>query len=50
MDNWKNNTIWFEQIPDNLKAYLNLKEVKFNDKQLGNIEYLTLWHHKSKLL
>lgn len=49
MDNWKNNTIWFEQIPDNLKAYLNLKEVKFNDKQLGNIEYLTLWHHKSKL-
>jgi hypothetical protein len=22
MDNWRNNTIWFEQIPDNLQAYL----------------------------
>jgi hypothetical protein len=49
MDNWRNNTIWFEQIPDNLQAYLNLKEVKFNEMQLENIEYLTLWYHKSKL-
>ncbi|MDC2866321.1 hypothetical protein [Bacillus sp. BP-3] len=46
MDNWRNNTIWFEQIPDNLQAYLNLKEDKFNEIQLENIEYLTLWHHK----
>lgn len=49
MDNWRNNTIWFEQIPDNLQADLNLKEDKFNEVQLENIEYLTLWHHKSKL-
>ncbi|MED4632846.1 hypothetical protein P9443_07945 [Peribacillus frigoritolerans] len=46
MDNWRNNTIWFEQIPDNLQSYINLKEDKFNEMQLENIEYLTLWHHK----
>ena len=50
MDNWRNNTIWFEQIPDNLQAYLNLKEDKFNEIQLENIEYLTLWHHKRNRL
>jgi len=49
MDNWRNNTIWFEQIPDNLKANLDLKEVKFNEMHFKNIEYLTLWYHKSKL-
>ena len=42
--------IWFEQIPDNLQAYLNLKEDKFNEMQLENIQYLTLWHHKKKKL
>jgi hypothetical protein len=50
MDNWRNNTIWFEQIPDNIQAYLNLKEDKFNEMQLKNIEYLTLWHHKKNKL
>ncbi|MDQ0227679.1 hypothetical protein [Metabacillus niabensis] len=50
MDNWRNNTIWFEQIPDNLQAHLNLKEDKFNEMQLENIEYLTHWHHKKNKL
>lgn len=50
MDNWRNNTIWFEQIPENLQAYLNLKEEKLNKIQLENIEYLTLWHHKKHKL
>ncbi|PWW20296.1 hypothetical protein DFO73_116111 [Cytobacillus oceanisediminis] len=50
MDNWRDNTIWFEQIPDNLQAYLNLKEDKFNEVELENIEYLTLWHHKKNKL
>jgi len=50
MDNWRNNTIWFEQIPDNLQADLNLKEDKFNEMQLENIKYLTLWHHKKSKL
>ncbi|WP_226529031.1 hypothetical protein [Metabacillus niabensis] len=46
MDNWRNNTIWFEQISNNLQANINLKEDKFNERQLENIQYLTLWHHK----
>ena len=50
MEKWRNNTIWFEQIPDNLQSYLNLKEDKFNEMQLENIEYLTLWHHKKNKL
>ncbi|QUG84542.1 hypothetical protein [Bacillus nitratireducens] len=48
MDNWRNNTIWFERIPENLQANVNLKEVKFSDIELKNIEYLTLWYHKNK--
>ncbi|PFE08904.1 hypothetical protein [Bacillus cereus] len=50
MDNWRNNTIWFEQIPDDLQACLNLKEDKFNEMQLENIEYLTFWYHKRNKL
>lgn len=50
MDNWRNNTIWFEQIPDNLQASLNLKEDKINEMQLENIEYLTIWYHKKNKL
>ncbi|MED3785813.1 hypothetical protein P4576_00915 [Peribacillus frigoritolerans] len=50
MDNWRNNTIWFEQIPDNLQSYLKLEEDKFNEMQLENMEYLTFWHHKKNKL
>lgn len=50
MDNWRNNTIWFEQIPDDLQACLNLKEDKFNEMLLENIEYLTFWYHKKNKL
>lgn len=49
MDNWKNNTIWFEDIPDELQYYLNLKEEKMASGTLSEVEYLTLWHYKSKL-
>lgn len=42
--------IWFEQIPDNLQANINLKEDKINEIQLENIQYLTLWHHKKNKL
>jgi Leucine-rich repeat (LRR) protein len=48
--NWRNNTIWFEQIPVQLQACLNLKEDKFNKTQLEDIQYLTLWHHKKNKL
>ncbi|MEW4307650.1 hypothetical protein Q0N12_13295 [Rossellomorea marisflavi] len=50
MDYWRNNTIWFEQIPDNIQADLDLKEDKLNEKQFENIKYLTLWHHKKNNL
>ncbi|WP_203340139.1 hypothetical protein [Planococcus beijingensis] len=49
MDNWKNNTIWFEDIPTELQGYINLKEEKMEIESLSEIEYLTLWHYKSKL-
>ncbi|GGB61502.1 hypothetical protein [Fictibacillus barbaricus] len=49
MENWRNNTIWFEQIPDDLQADLNLKKVKLNQSNLQGIEYLTLRHYKSKM-
>lgn len=48
MDNWKNNTIWFEDIPAALQCLLNFKEAKMESKSLSEIEYLTLWHYKSK--
>ncbi|KPB06249.1 hypothetical protein [Bacillus sp. CHD6a] len=50
MDNWRNMAIWFEQIPDNLQSHINLKKEKFNEIQLENIQYLTLWHHKKNKL
>ncbi|MBM7602616.1 hypothetical protein JOC75_000586 [Metabacillus crassostreae] len=50
MENWRNRAIWFEQIPDNLQASLNLKEDKFDGIQLDTIQYLTLWHHKKNKL
>jgi len=50
MDNWRNNAIWFEQIPDNLQATLNSKEDNLNEMQLENIEYLNLWHYKKNKL
>lgn len=50
MDNWRNMAIWFEQIPDDLQAYFNLKEDEFDTIQFENIQYLTLWHHKKSKL
>lgn len=50
MGNWRNNSILFEKIPDNLQADLNLKEDKINERKLENIEYLILWYHKKNKL
>lgn len=50
MDNWRNNTIWFGQIPDNLQANLDLNENKLSEFQIENIKYLTLWHYKQNKL
>lgn len=48
MDNWKNNTIWFEDIPAALQRDFDLKEEKLDVESFRDLEYLTLWHYKSK--
>lgn len=46
MDYWKNNTIRFDEMPNNLYLQLNLKEEKLKEDIVKDIEYLILWHHK----
>ena len=46
MDYWRNNTIWFDDIPNDLFLQLNLKEEKLKKDILKDIEYLILWHYK----
>jgi hypothetical protein len=46
MDYWRNNTIWFDEIPNNLCLQLDLKEEKLKESIAKDIEYLILWHHK----
>jgi hypothetical protein len=46
MEYWRNNTIWFDEIPDSRFLNLDLKEEKINTVALQNLEYLILWHHK----
>lgn len=50
MDYWRNNTIWFDEIPDNLYLHLDLKEDKLKEMIPQDIEYLILWHHKKSKL
>ncbi|UPO90166.1 hypothetical protein [Niallia sp. Man26] len=56
MDYWRNNTIWFDDVPDYLYADINLNNetvnkrelgsVKIEEIALGKIRYLTLWNYK----
>lgn len=48
MDIWKNNTIWFDQIPANEFANLNLQEAGWDSLSNKDLEYLVLWRHRSK--
>ncbi|MEY2196648.1 hypothetical protein AB7942_28630 [Neobacillus sp. BF23-41] len=50
MDYWRNNTIWFDEIPNNLFLQLNLKEEKLKEDIVKDIEYLILWHYKKSKL
>lgn len=50
MDNWRNNTIWFEEIPNSHFQQLNLKEDKLIEIKGKDIEYLILWNHKKSKL
>lgn len=50
MDFWRNNTIWFDEVPEQLFRYINLKEEKMKEITISDIEYLILWHHKQSNL
>ncbi|WP_368505022.1 hypothetical protein AB3N04_05070 [Alkalihalophilus sp. As8PL] len=50
MDNWKNNTIWIDEIPNDLYRDINLKEQLLADNVTNDLEYLTLWHYKQNKL
>lgn len=49
IDYLRNNTIWFDQIPEFLFFDQYLQEVKLNEMIIQDIEYLILRHYKSKL-
>lgn len=56
LDYWRNNTIWFDDVPDYLYADIDLNNetvnkrelgsAKIEEKELGKIKYLTLWNYK----
>ncbi|CAH1203849.1 hypothetical protein PAECIP111891_02447 [Paenibacillus allorhizoplanae] len=46
MDYWRNNTIWFDQLPKSLFHVIDLKEAKLKKVEKQDVEYLILWHHK----
>lgn len=50
MDFWRNNTIWFDEIPVQLFRHINLKEENMKETAFPDIEYLTLWHYKQSEL
>lgn len=52
MDYWRYNTMWFEEIPENLYSHINLKAEKLGLEGIKSqdIEYLVLWHHKKNKL
>ncbi|MNC26981.1 hypothetical protein D3C75_751340 [compost metagenome] len=46
---WRNNTIWFDEIPGQLFRQINLKEETISQAALIDIEYLILWHYKQSM-
>ncbi|PZD93131.1 hypothetical protein DNH61_24680 [Paenibacillus sambharensis] len=48
MEHWRQNTIWFEQIPNDQFIQLDLKKEKLTNHNIQDIEYLALWYHKNK--
>jgi hypothetical protein len=46
---WTYNTVWFDQIPQNKFMQFDWKEKASPDAALlSDVEYLIVWHHKSK--
>lgn len=48
MDNWKNNTIWFEDIPENDLLWLDYKKNKLDITKFSDKKYAVLWHYNTK--
>lgn len=48
MDNWKNNTIWFEDIPENDLLWLDYKKNKSDITKFLDKKYAVLWHYNTK--
>ncbi|MGE5416245.1 MAG: hypothetical protein ACM3UZ_05695 [Acidobacteriota bacterium] len=46
MNFWRNNTIWFDEVPEHLFCQIDLKEEKMKEFRNADIEYLILWHQK----
>lgn len=45
MDFWRNNTIWFDEVPRHLFRHIDLKEEKIKEITEHDLEYLVLWYH-----
>lgn len=50
MNLWRNNTIWFDEVPEHFFRNINLNENKITEISQTDIEYLILWHQKSSNL
>lgn len=50
MDFWRNSTIWFDEVPEHLYRWIDMKEGKVKELENSYIEYLILWHHKQNKL
>jgi len=50
VDFWRNNTIWFDEVPEHVYRWIDIKEDKMKEFENSYIEYLILWHHKQNKL
>ncbi|ULO08485.1 hypothetical protein H1230_06660 [Paenibacillus sp. 19GGS1-52] len=50
MDFWRNNTIWFDEVPIKLFRNIDLKDEKITEITHLDLEYLILWHYKHSKL
>jgi hypothetical protein len=48
MDNWKNNTIWFEDIPESDFLWLDYKKNKLDITKFADKKYAVLRHYNTK--
>jgi hypothetical protein len=46
MDFWKNNTIWFDELPKEFFIDIDYKEIKNNMNTVKDKKYIILWNYK----